>query len=170
MRITKKDTLYMMMALSAARGARAAGDYAFGAVLANNSTPMFRVYENEGLRDADPTSHVETHAISKLAREFGMRNLKEFTLYSSCQLCAMCTLAAYWANIRRVVYSISQEDLKQYGLKHGTDRLKYRACPIMGSKQSSDILRSLRRHGMVFTQLMKDEGLKMLHEQSSRNI
>src|ERR1019366_6523812 len=44
--------------------------------------------------------------------------------------CAMCAGACVWSKIGAVVFGVSQEDITDYGKKHGTEEFKCRACLI----------------------------------------
>lgn len=59
-------------------------------------------------------SHVD-HAESSLARlsssHYSQAYLWQCTLYSTWEPCAMCSATIYWANIGRVVYGASNEEL-----------------------------------------------------------
>lgn len=60
-------------------------------------------------------SHVD-HAEACLARLASIHYTQPFlwtcTLYSTWEPCAMCTGTLYWANIGRLVYAASEDDLK----------------------------------------------------------
>ena len=77
-----------------------------GAVLSraiNNSLPP----------TGDPTSHAELAAAAAAARALGgAGGLSGATLYSSAEPCAMCAGAIYWCGIGRVVFVLSEKELK----------------------------------------------------------
>lgn len=64
----------------------------------------------------DPTAHAEMQAIRDAAARLGRRDLSDCTLYSSSQACPMCAAAAYWANIKRMVYGRQANDGGRPGL------------------------------------------------------
>lgn len=57
------------------------------------------------------------HAESSLARLAALHYTQEYlwrcTLYSTWEPCAMCTSTVYWANIGRVVYAASEQQLAE---------------------------------------------------------
>ncbi|KAL0258315.1 hypothetical protein SLS55_007490 [Diplodia seriata] len=61
-------------------------------------------------------SHVD-HAESSLARLAALHYTQEFlwkcTLYSTWEPCAMCTSTIYWANIGRIVYAATNDQLAE---------------------------------------------------------
>lgn len=44
-------------------------------------------------------------------KRFTARQLRTFSLYTSCEPCAMCSGAIYWAGIGRVVYALAETSL-----------------------------------------------------------
>jgi tRNA(Arg) A34 adenosine deaminase TadA len=60
---------------------------------------------------ADCTSHAELVAVRKASSKFTAAQLRDATLYSSAEPCAMCAGAIYWSGISRVVYALSEERL-----------------------------------------------------------
>ena len=60
----------------------------------------------------DATAHAETVAARRAARRHQPSELRHFTLYVSAEPCAMCAGAIYWAGIGRVVFGLSERDLK----------------------------------------------------------
>jgi tRNA(Arg) A34 adenosine deaminase TadA len=68
---------------------------------------------NEGVVPvAVRTIHAETELAREASRRFGPSELAGATLYSSAEPCAMCAGAIYWAGIGRVVYGLSERELK----------------------------------------------------------
>src|ERR1700681_115871 len=60
---------------------------------------------------ADCTSHAELVAVRLASSKFNPTQLRDATLYSSAEPCAMCAGAIYWSGISRVVYALSEERL-----------------------------------------------------------
>jgi len=61
--------------------------------------------------EGDPTQHAELRALATAARELGPERMASATLYTSAEPCAMCSGAAYWTGVGRVVYALSEERL-----------------------------------------------------------
>ena len=55
--------------------------------------------------------HAETNLMIAASKKYSREFLEDCTLYSSVEPCAMCAGAAYWANVRRVVFGISEHQL-----------------------------------------------------------
>jgi tRNA(Arg) A34 adenosine deaminase TadA len=51
-------------------------------------------------------------AAGRATRRYEPGELAHFTLYSSAEPCAMCAGAIYWAGIGRVVFGLTERDLK----------------------------------------------------------
>jgi tRNA(Arg) A34 adenosine deaminase TadA len=56
------------------------------------------------------TGHAETNLV-RLTGDLTPEQLRDHTLYTSCEPCAMCSGAIYWAGIGRVVYALSEQAL-----------------------------------------------------------
>jgi guanine deaminase len=63
----------------------------------------------------DPTAHAEILAIRQAASVLQNHDLKECTLYTSCEPCPMCLGAIYWSGIQKVVYSSDRTDAEAAG-------------------------------------------------------
>jgi tRNA(Arg) A34 adenosine deaminase TadA len=100
-------------AFAVARRAREGGDHPFGSVLADKDGNVLREqgngYTSEG---NDRTAHAEKLLASWAARNLSLEELRECTLYTSAEPCAMCSGAIYWAGIGRVVFGQTERDLK----------------------------------------------------------
>jgi tRNA(adenine34) deaminase len=59
----------------------------------------------------DPTAHAEIAAIRQACARLGHPDLRGATLYSTLQPCGMCTMAAIWAKIGRIVYGAGRSDV-----------------------------------------------------------
>ena len=63
----------------------------------------------------DPTAHGEVQAIRAACRKLKRPDLPGCVLYTTCQPCAMCLMACYWARIERVVYGATLADSNRAG-------------------------------------------------------
>lgn len=84
----------------------------FGAVLVFEQNIVHETYD-QSIIQSDPTYHAELSLISEYCRNNNKMNLAGYTIYSSIEPCAMCSGAIHWAEVSRVVYSISQESLQE---------------------------------------------------------
>ncbi len=67
--------------------------------------------ENTVVTARDCTGHAETNLVRLASERFDPDFLRRCTLYTSTEPCAMCAGAIYWANVRRVVFAFSNEEL-----------------------------------------------------------
>jgi tRNA(Arg) A34 adenosine deaminase TadA len=112
--VTRDDQSLLRRSFDVARRSREAGDHPFGAVLADRDGKVLREqgngYSSEG---GDRTAHAENLLASWAAKNLTLDELKDCTLYSSAEPCAMCAGAIYWAGIGRVVFGQSERALKR---------------------------------------------------------
>ena len=67
--------------------------------------------ENSVVTASDATGHAETNLVRKASAAYDRDFLAGCTLYTSTEHCPMCSGAIFWANIRRVVYGLSEQGL-----------------------------------------------------------
>ena len=106
----KVEEEFLKQAIELAFEARRNGDHPFGALLVIDDRVVLTA-ENRNNSDRNPTSHAETNLVQKAIIEFSETELSKATLYTSCEPCAMCAGAIYWAGIRKIVYALSSEEL-----------------------------------------------------------
>ncbi len=108
------DQRYLEQAIDLARNNVAGGGGPFGAVIVKDgkiiATGVNRVTDRH-----DATAHAEILAIREANRKLGTHELKDCTLYSSCEPCPMCLGAVYWAGISRLVFASTNIDAKNAG-------------------------------------------------------
>ena len=105
------DIRFLRAALEVAREARKKGNHPFGAVLVNEHGQIVMAAENTVVSDRDCTGHAETNLMRQASSEYGSEFLAKCTVYTSTEPCPMCAGAIFWANVRRVVYGLSEERL-----------------------------------------------------------
>jgi tRNA(Arg) A34 adenosine deaminase TadA len=103
---------HLRRALELARRAREHGNHPFGALLVDADGDVVLEAENTVRSDKDVTAHAETNLIRAATGRFDRKFLAGCTLYTSTEPCAMCAGAIYWANVRRVVFGLSQEQIR----------------------------------------------------------
>lgn len=86
------------------------GNEPFGAVLVKDDEIVF-TNENQIYTATDPTFHAEAGLIRRFCAETKITDLSEYTLYSSCEPCFMCSGALVWVKLGRLVYGASDMDL-----------------------------------------------------------
>lgn len=83
----------------------ATAPWPFGAVVVRDGKLLSQAGAGDGEENlVDPTAHAEVNAIRLACKRVGSANLKGATLYASCEPCAQCMGAAWYAGIRSVVY------------------------------------------------------------------
>jgi tRNA(Arg) A34 adenosine deaminase TadA len=105
------DLKFMRLAIDFARKSRIEGNHPFGAILVDEDGKFLLGAENNVVTGRDPTGHAELNLVRRASPQFDREFLAMCTLYTSTEPCPMCAGAIFWANIRRVVYGLSEENL-----------------------------------------------------------
>ena len=108
----------MREALELAIAADAADEVPVGAVVVQGGKVIGRG-ANRQIRDGDPTAHAEIVALREAAKALGEHRLREATLYSTLEPCAMCAGALVTARVARLVFASRD-------LRFGAVRSKFR--------------------------------------------
>ncbi len=117
--IMKNLTLSLLQrAIEIAWHARAHGNHPFGALLADEDGHILLEAENTVITDKDCTAHAETNLVRLACQRYTPQFLSLCTLYTSTEPCAMCAGAIYWSGIGRVVYALSEAQLRQITANH----------------------------------------------------
>ena len=106
------ENRYLLAAIELARQAREHGNHPFGALLADADGNVVVESENTVVTERDCTGHAETNAMRIASQRFSSEFLQGCTLYASTEPCVMCAGAIYWGNVRRVVFALSEDDLR----------------------------------------------------------
>lgn len=104
------DEIFMKRAIELSALAVAHGNEPFGAVLVKDNAIVFE-NENQIYTKNDPTFHAELGLVRRFTEKTGITDLSEYTLYSSCEPCFMCSGAMVWTKLGRLVYAASDIDL-----------------------------------------------------------
>ena len=72
---------------------------------------------NRVLKDNDPTAHAEVTAIREACKHLNTYDLSDCELYTSSYPCPMCLSAIFWANIKKVYYAATKEDVSNIGFR-----------------------------------------------------
>jgi tRNA(Arg) A34 adenosine deaminase TadA len=112
MEATRDDITLLRHAFAVAARARTNGNHPFGAILADAHGTVLMEQENAYLPYRDMTGHAERVLMTRACTTYPPEVLATCTIYSSAEPCAMCAGAIYWAGIGRLVYGMSEHDLK----------------------------------------------------------
>lgn len=117
---SSQDILFMEEALRLSKAAAQHGNEPFGAVLVKDGAIVFS-NENQVHSASDPTFHAEAGLLRRFCAETGITDLREYTLYSSCEPCFMCSGAMVWTRLGRLVYGASNRNLCAIFGEEGSD-------------------------------------------------
>lgn len=106
--LEKTDELFMREALKEAHKAFDKKEVPIGAVIVCDGQVIARAHNlTEQLNDV--TAHAEMQAFTAAADYLRGKYLKECTLYVTIEPCVMCSGAAYWTQLKRVVFGANDE-------------------------------------------------------------
>ena len=90
----------------------------FGALIVNTKTGerLMRA-TNAVIRENDPSSHGEVRTVRLACKKLKSTSLAGYTMYSTCEPCAMCMANALWAKLDRVVYGATIADANKHCLQ-----------------------------------------------------
>jgi tRNA(Arg) A34 adenosine deaminase TadA len=106
------DARFLRLSFDAAQRAMEKGNHPFGAVLVDAGGKVLLEAGNAFNASRDGTAHAERLLCTEAGVTFGEDALKDCTLYSSAEPCAMCAGAIYWVGIGRVVFGLGEARLK----------------------------------------------------------
>lgn len=105
-----QDEKFMEEAIRLSKLAAEHGNEPFGAVLVKDGEIVYS-NENQIYSRSDPTFHAEAGLLRRFCSETKITDLRDYTLYSSCEPCFMCSGAMVWTKLGRLVYAASDYDL-----------------------------------------------------------
>ncbi len=109
--VTEEDLAFMQEVIRLSQLAVEHGNEPFGAVLVKDGEIVF-TNENQIYTRHDPTFHGEAGLIREFCAQTDITDLSEYTLYSSCEPCFMCSGAMVWVKLGRLVYGAGNTDLE----------------------------------------------------------
>ena len=107
----KEHDFYLKRCLKLAKAAVNKGNMPFGAVLVDKNGKIILEQENIEITESDCTGHAETQLMVQASKKHTKDFLKDCTLYTTVEPCAMCSGAIYWGNVGRVVFGLSEKEL-----------------------------------------------------------
>jgi tRNA(Arg) A34 adenosine deaminase TadA len=102
----------LLQAVEVAQSARDNGNHPFGALLADRTGRVLLSAENTVVTGSDATGHAETNLVRLATAHHSTAELREMTLYTSTEPCAMCSGAIYWSGIGAVVFALAEDELR----------------------------------------------------------
>jgi guanine deaminase len=106
---------YMQMAIDLAEQAldeKKGGP--FGALIVRDDK-IVGASGNCEFKNMDPCAHAEIMAIRDACQNLQTLDLSDCEMYSSGEPCPMCTAAIYWAKMKCIYFSNSEEQALEYG-------------------------------------------------------
>ena len=90
----------------------------FGALIVDTRTgkPLMRS-TNAVMPENDPSSHGELRTVRLACKKLKRTSLAGYTMYSTCEPCAMCMANALWARLDRVVFGATIADANRHCLQ-----------------------------------------------------
>ncbi|MBJ3776424.1 nucleoside deaminase [Acuticoccus mangrovi] len=96
----------------------------------------------------DATAHGEVEAIRDAGRRLGTWDLSGTALYTTCEPCAMCVAAIYWARIDRVYYANTLADAEALGFDIATLEALVKSRPADRATPYEPLMRE-SAHGVL---------------------
>jgi tRNA(Arg) A34 adenosine deaminase TadA len=109
--MNEADHGHLRRAIELAIAAREAGDMPFGSLLVGPRGDVLEEERNTVLTERDITHHPELKLARWAARELDRESAEQSTMYTSCEPCPMCRGAIARANLGRVVFALSNDQL-----------------------------------------------------------
>lgn len=109
---TQVDLALLRRTFAVAEQAKQSGNTPFGALVADaGGNVIVERGNHQAPPEGDPTQHAEVLATAAAWHVLGSDGMNQATLYTSAEPCVMCTGAAYWTGIGRIVYGLSEHRL-----------------------------------------------------------
>jgi tRNA(Arg) A34 adenosine deaminase TadA len=112
------DEYFLRRSFDVARRAVTHGNHPFGAILVDQNGNVLIEMENGYMPAHDATAHAERLIATQACTTLSPDVLRQATLYSSAEPCAMCAGAIYWSGIGRLVYGLSERRLRMLTGNH----------------------------------------------------
>lgn len=153
-KMDENDVRLIRVAIDVARKARDRGNHPFGAVLTDSEGQILMEAENTVVTELDCTAHAELNLMRQVTKKYDRDFLANCTVYTSTEPCPMCAGAIFWANVRRVVYGLSEAGLYEMTGEDNEEAL-YLPCRDLFEKGKKSI--------EVLGPILEEEA-RMVHE------
>lgn len=112
------DEAYIRMAIEEAKKA----SWPFGAVIVKDGEIIAIAGAGDGGDyEHDPTAHAEVNAIRRASQKLKRGNLEGAVLYASCEPCALCFGATWYAGMKNIIYGSPLSDIVEMSVLWGED-------------------------------------------------
>lgn len=153
-----QDETFIQIAIEEARKA----DWPFGAVIVKDGEIIAQAGSGDG-KDVsiDPTAHAETNAIRRASEKLQTGDLSGAILYGSCEPCAQCFGAAWYAGIRHMVFGTSIKDIEHIDQAWGGDlafphdHIEETGIHMKGGVLRDDVMDMFESHPRVLSSELK---------------
>lgn len=108
----------LRLSIEESRKARDGGNHPFACILVGPDGTVLMTQHNAFMPDHDMTGHAERVLMTRASTTLPHDLLKECTIYTSAEPCAMCAGAIYWTGLKRVVYGLTEKNLKKITGNH----------------------------------------------------
>ena len=146
--MSSQDKKYMKRAIELSDLAVKHGNYPFGAVVVKDGT-IIAEGENCAVTENDPTGCGEMTALRNAGKALKSYDLTGCVVYASCEPCAMCVGAFFFANISGVFYGIPRAQATKY---------------FDTSKQFAEIAKPIEDRWIPATNLCAKEAFKVMDD------
>jgi guanine deaminase len=116
----------------------------FGAVVVKDGS-IIAEGTNHVTSTNDPTAHAEVIAIRRACLNLSVFQLHGCEIYTSCEPCAMCLGAIYWAHISRIYFATQAADASAVGFD---DLLIYRELAQPYSARRIPMFQMMRQEAL----------------------
>lgn len=108
----------LRLSIEESRKARDQGNHPFACILVGPDGQVLMTQHNAFMPGHDMTGHAERVLMTRASTTLPHDLLKDCTIYTSAEPCAMCAGAIYWTGLKRVVYGLTEKDLKKITGNH----------------------------------------------------
>ena len=110
-----RDDAFMRKAIAKTASGISSGQFPYGAAVVRGGK-MIACAHNVVAKTGDPTMHAEVNAIRLACGKLKTTDLSGCEIYCTCEPCAMCMGACYFANIATIYYGAGIKDKYTFGL------------------------------------------------------
>ena len=131
----------------------------FGAVVVKDGS-IIAQGTNQVTSTNDPTAHAEVIAIREACLKLGVFQLHGCAIYTSCEPCAMCLGAIYWAHISGIYFATQATDASLVGFD---DLLIYRELAKPYSARRIPMIQMMREEALAAFRAWEEKPNKIIY-------